>query len=317
MSHHRRLESVLRQLSPAAAASSSSPSLHSHTCSTHTPSPSLTSRGTRLQDRVCIITGAGSGIGRASSLLFARQGAKLVLSDVSEKGLEETVTQIKGEIPDAGVASIVGDVSSEALNESLVQEAVKRFGTLHVFFANAGVVGSNHGMSSFDTIDTETFQRTLQVNVVGAFLGAQAAARYMVSQPPSLCGSIIFTSSVAGLRSGAGGIDYSASKAAVVSITLTLANELAGRNIRVNSVNPGLIETGMTGLLFDHARARKTEGKIGQLNPLRRSGEAHEIAAVALFLASEEASYVNGQAIAVCGGLSSSHPVVPPKVSGK
>lgn len=315
MAHQRRLASVLGHLSPPA---SSPPSgVVGRSCATHVESASLRVRGGRLANRVVVITGAGSGIGRASAILFARQGAALVLSDISANGLTETVRQIESESSDAQVSSLVGDVSSPAVNEALVAEAVNKFGALHVFFANAGIVGANHGLSTFDSIDVESLQRTLQVNVVGAFLGAQAAARYMVQQPASLCGSILFTSSVAGLRSGAGGIDYSASKAAVVSLVATLANELAGKNIRVNSINPGLIETGMTSPLFDHARTRHSEGKIGQLNPLRRSGEAHEIAAVALFLASEEASYVNGQAIAVCGGLSSSHPVVPPRNGGK
>jgi NAD(P)-dependent dehydrogenase (short-subunit alcohol dehydrogenase family) len=123
-------------------------------------------------------------------------------------------------------------------------------------------------------------------------------------------GSIVCTASVAGLKSGAGGVPYSASKAGVISLVQTAANQLYGTGVRVNAICPGLIETGMTRPIFDHARARGTQGKIGQLNPLRRGGEAIEIAQVALFLASDEASYVNGQALAVDGGLSSSLPVV-------
>jgi len=128
-------------------------------------------------------------------------------------------------------------------------------------------------------------------------------------------GSIILTASVAGLRSGAGPIDYSASKAAVVSVAQTSAYQLARTNIRVNALCPGLIETGMTNIMFDAARSRGTAGKIGQLNPLGRHGVAEEIAQVALFLGTEESSYINGQAIPVDGGLSASHPVVPGKLS--
>jgi NAD(P)-dependent dehydrogenase (short-subunit alcohol dehydrogenase family) len=123
-------------------------------------------------------------------------------------------------------------------------------------------------------------------------------------------GSIVCTASVAGLRSGAGGMPYSASKAGVVSLVQTAANQLAGTGVRVNAICPGLTETGMTQPFFDRARERGTEQKLGQLNPLRRAAGPEEQAAVALFLASDAASYVNGQAIAVDGGLSSSHPVV-------
>ncbi len=126
-------------------------------------------------------------------------------------------------------------------------------------------------------------------------------------------GSIICTASVAGLRSGAGCLPYSASKAGVISLVQTAANQLSGTGVRINAICPGLIETGMTRPIFDQARARGSERKIGQLNPLRRAGAPEEIAQTALFLASDAASYVNGQAIAVDGGLSSSHPIVIPR----
>jgi NAD(P)-dependent dehydrogenase (short-subunit alcohol dehydrogenase family) len=121
-------------------------------------------------------------------------------------------------------------------------------------------------------------------------------------------GSIICTASVAGLRSGAGGAAYSAAKAGVVSLVQTAANQLAGTNIRVNAICPGLIETGMTELIYEAARAKGTAHRIGELNPLQRGGEPTEIAKAALFLASDESSYINGQAIAVDGGLTSSMP---------
>ena len=127
-------------------------------------------------------------------------------------------------------------------------------------------------------------------------------------------GSIIGTASVAGLRSNAGSSDYSASKAGVVSLAQTIAFQLAGTGIRINAICPGVIETGMTKLMYDAARGRGTEKKIGQLNPLRRGAQADEVARVALFLGSEESSYVNGQAWAVDGGLSAGHPFVPGKL---
>src|SRR5208337_1584287 len=139
---------------------------------------------------------------------------------------------------------------------------------------------------------------------------AKYAALEMVKRKQ---GSIICTASVAGLRSGAGGVPYSASKAGVISLVQTVANQLTGTGIRINAICPGLIETGMTRPIFERARARGSESKIGQLNPLQRCGNPSEIAETALFLASDAASYVNGQAIAVDGGLSTSHPVVIPR----
>lgn len=127
-------------------------------------------------------------------------------------------------------------------------------------------------------------------------------------------GSIIGTASVAGIRSNAGGTDYSASKAAVISVAQTCAYQLSGSGIRVNALCPGVIETGMTAAMYEAARARGTDKKIGQLNPLQRGAHADEVARVALFLGSDESSYVNGQAWAVDGGLSAGHPFVPGKL---
>jgi NAD(P)-dependent dehydrogenase (short-subunit alcohol dehydrogenase family) len=126
-------------------------------------------------------------------------------------------------------------------------------------------------------------------------------------------GAILCTASVAGLRANAGGVDYSASKAGVVSLVQTVAHGLSGTGVRINAICPGLIETGMTRATFERARERGTESRIGQLNPLRRAGQPVEIARMAAFLLSDEASYVDGQAVAVDGGLSSSHPFVYPR----
>ena len=132
---------------------------------------------------------------------------------------------------------------------------------------------------------------------------------------PYPSGSILATSSIAGLRSNAGATDYSASKAAVINIMQTACYQLSGTGIRCNAICPGLIETGMTAPMYEVARKRGSEGKIGQLNPLRSGAVADEVARVALFLASEEASYVNGQVWAVDGGLSAGHAVVLGKMA--
>ena len=155
-------------------------------------------------------------------------------------------------------------------------------------------------------IDAAFFAEILRINLIGPFLAIKHASPVMRAAGK---GSIICTASVAGIRSGAGGIPYSASKAGVINLVQTTANVLYGTGVRVNAICPGLIETGMTAPIYQSARERGTDDRIGQLNPLRRGGEPGEIAGAALFLASDDSSYVNGQAIVVDGGLSSSHPV--------
>ena len=156
----------------------------------------------------------------------------------------------------------------------------------------------------------ELWNEVLRVNLIGPFLAIKHAAPHMVARGR---GSIVLTASVAALRANAGGSPYASTKAGVVSLAQTAANALIGTGVRVNAICPGLIETGMTKPIFDMARQRGTAGKIGQLNPLQRAGYPEEIAAMALFLASDEASYVNGQAFAVDGGLSSTHPFTGPR----
>jgi NAD(P)-dependent dehydrogenase (short-subunit alcohol dehydrogenase family) len=158
-----------------------------------------------------------------------------------------------------------------------------------------------------DSTTVEAFQEILRVNLIGPFLAIKHASPVMKQHGG---GSIICTASVAGLRSGAGGLPYSASKAGVISVVQTAANMLRGTKVRVNAICPGLIETGMTKPVFDYARSRGSEGRLGQLCPLERHGVPEEIASAALFLASDDASYVTGHALVVDGGLSSSHPFV-------
>ena len=255
----------------------------------------------RLSGKTIVITGGGSGIGRASSLLFAAEGANMVVADKFD-----TAEETAGMVRNAGgkAVSLVGDAGDEAFVESLVAKAVADFGSLDGIWANAGISG---GWTTFQEQDAAFWAEVLRVNLIGPFLAIKHATKVMV---PAGKGSIVLTASVAGIRSGAGGSPYSASKAGVMNLAATAANEFYGTGVRINAICPGLIETGMTKPIFDSARARGNEDKIGQLNPLGRYGVPSEIAHMGLFLLSDDASYVNGQAIAVDGGLSSSHPVV-------
>jgi NAD(P)-dependent dehydrogenase (short-subunit alcohol dehydrogenase family) len=255
----------------------------------------------RLAGKTAIVTGAGSGIGRATSILFASEGAKLVIGDMSD-GVFATAKAI--EAAGGAVTAMQMDAGNEGDVEKLVSTALSSYGGINVAYANAGISGGLPGI--FD-LTTEEWTEILRVNLIGPFLMIKHAGKAMMDAGNG--GSIICTASVAGLRSGAGGPAYSASKAGVINLVMTSAQQLSATGIRVNAICPGLIETGMTERAFVYAREKGVMEKVGRLNPLRRAGQPIEIAQTALFLASDASSYVNGQAIAVDGGLSTSHPV--------
>ena len=256
---------------------------------------------TDFTGKTALITGAGSGIGRAAAQLYAERGGTVIAFDRSDAVHHTAAGHDR-------ITALTGDVGDQADIDRAVAAAVAA-GGLDFAFANAGVGG---GLAPLLDVTVAEWEAVLRVNLIGVFLTVQAAARVMVA---AARGSIVATASVAGIRSGAGGVPYSASKAGVINLVATAANQLSGTGVRVNAVCPGLTETGMTQPWFDNARARGTEGKLGQLNPLKRAAGPAEIAEVALFLAGDAASYVNGQAIAVDGGLSSSHPTVPGKMA--
>jgi len=163
---------------------------------------------------------------------------------------------------------------------------------------------SGHGVCGMARFSKRSFA------AVGVFLAIKHSVPHFIGQGH---GAIVCTASVAGLRANAGGVDYSASKAGVISIVQTTAYQLYGTGVRINAICPGLIETGMTKPTFDMARARGSEDKIGQINPAKRYGQPQEIGEAACFLLSDRASYVNGHALPVDGGLSASHPWVFPR----
>ncbi|HAB04339.1 MAG TPA: oxidoreductase, partial [Alcanivorax sp.] len=180
-------------------------------------------------------------------------------------------------------------------------EVLAAHGTLHALVNNAGIAG--HDYSTITDSDTETWQAILGVNLMGPMFFIRAVGKHMQAQGG---GAIVNTASVAGIRSGAGGNAYSASKAAVINLTKTAACDLGQYNVRVNAVCPGLIETGMTKPVFDYARDNNKEQKLGSRCELRRYGRPEEIAAAMAFLASDDASYITGQALAVDGSNTAS-----------
>lgn len=251
----------------------------------------------RFDQQVVIVTGAGSGIGRATALRLANEGAVMALVDNAGNRLEETANVLP---VGAENIQVVMDISDETRVRALVEDVIQRWGRIDVLCNNAGIAGSHPTITEQDR---DEWQHLLDVNLIGAMLLIKHVAPWMQAQGN---GSIVNTASVAGIRSGAGGNAYSASKAGVISLTQTASCDLGGDNVRVNAVCPGLIETGMTQPIFDYARSRGKEDKLGARCELRRYGNADEIAAAIAFLASDDASYITGQALPVDGGNTAS-----------
>lgn len=254
----------------------------------------------RFQGKSIIVTGAGSGIGRAAALLFAAEGGQVIAADLTE-GADETAHSIAQA---GGTAKAIRiDSGNEPDMIAAIDLAVSEYGGLDIVFANAGISG---GMANIFDTTPELMAEVLRVNLIGPLLAIKHGAPKIADRGG---GAIVLTASVAGLRSGAGSPAYSASKAGVINLAALAAQQLSGSNVRVNALCPGLTETGMTRPVFDYARDAGKLDRVGRLNPLRRAAQPDELARAALFLASDDASYINGQALAVDGGLSSSHPV--------
>ena len=245
----------------------------------------------RLQDKVAIVTGGGGGIGRATALRFASEGAKVVVSDIHSESGEESVDQITKM---GGEAIFVKtDTSTEGEMKALVEECEKRYGGLDIFFNNAGV--SNEEVKLVD-ISVDEWDRVVSINLKGVFMGMKYAIPAMEKRNG---GAIVNTSSLLGFKGKKYMAPYNASKGGVITLTKNAALEYGGKNIRVNAVCPGVIDTNIVTPWKEDDRKWPI---ISKANALRRVGQPEEIANAVLFLVSDEASYVTGTSLLVDGG---------------
>jgi NAD(P)-dependent dehydrogenase (short-subunit alcohol dehydrogenase family) len=249
----------------------------------------------RLKNKVALITGAGSGIGRESVLLFVKEGAKVVAVDLNEKAAQDTARDAGG-----SVTVVKADVAKAADCENMVRVAEKTYGALHVLFNNAGIMDSRDDTAI--TTDEAVWDLTMAVNLKSVFLGCKYGIPALLRAGG---GSVINTASVvAQMGSAAAQVAYTASKGGIVSLSRELAAIHARQNIRVNALCPGPLRTELLMKFLD--TDAKKQRRLVHL-PMGRFGESAEIAKAALFLASDDSSYVNGATFMVDGGLSSTY----------
>lgn len=244
----------------------------------------------RLKDKVAVITGGAQGIGKSIALTMASEGAHLVLSDVNEAAVQATAAEIAKE-KNIQAIGVKGNVSLIADCEKLVDASLDKFSRIDILVNNAGITKDNLLMRMSD----EEWDAVISVNLKGVFNCTKAAIRPMMKARQ---GRIINIASVVGLMGNAGQANYSASKGGVISLTKTCAREFSSRNILVNAIAPGFIRTKMTDVL-----AEDQKKKLLEIIPLGRLGEPEDVAKAAVFLASDESSYITGHVISVNGGM--------------
>lgn len=252
--------------------------------------------GIRLDGKIALVTGAAGVIGTETMKLLALRGARIVAVDRDAAALQRAVARLAAS---AEALSIVADVTSEDEVASYVATAVKKFGTIDVFFNNAGIEGQ---IAPIVRASLEDFRRVLDVNVVGVFLGMKHVLPVMLKQNS---GSIINTASIAGLFGSPDIAAYCASKHAVIGLTKSASQECAGTKVRVNCVCPGMIDSRMLSAIIDGRNPGASpppHEKVVERIPARRLGAAAEVAPIVAFLASDDAGYVSGAAYTVDGG---------------
>ena len=247
----------------------------------------------RLESKVAIITGAGSGIGRETSLLFLEEGAQVVLADINETTLEETMNLVSQKGFKDNAVSVIADVSKETAIEDMIKTAIDEFGQLDILFNNAGLGGA---FGSISDIDGDEWDQSMVILLKSVFMGIKHASKVMKANVNGA--SIINTASIAGMSGGSGPQAYSAAKAAVINLSQTTALELGEFKIRVNSISPGAINTPLL-----NALSEDWDDRIKGLQPIEELGQPLDIAYAALFLASDESRFVTGHNLCVDGGL--------------
>lgn len=242
-----------------------------------------------LKDKVAVITGASRGIGKSISLALAARGAKIVAVDITSKGMEELLAEIKA-LGSEGIA-VEGNVTVAADTEQMIDAAVAAYGRVDILVNNAGITRDGLLLR----MKEEDWDAVLTVNLKGAFLCTRAAAKVMTKQRS---GRIINIASVVGQMGNAGQANYCASKAGLMGLTRSNARELAKRNITVNAVAPGFIVSDMTDALPE-----KVKQEMAAQIPLERFGTADDIANAVVFLATDASAYITGQVLAINGGM--------------
>ncbi|MDO8434017.1 MAG: SDR family NAD(P)-dependent oxidoreductase [Candidatus Binatus sp.] len=246
----------------------------------------------KLENKVAVITGGGSGMGKASALLFAAEGAKVAVVDLDERAAAETASEINSAGRQA--TAIRADVSKEKDAENMIAAAEKRFGTPTIIFNNAGIEGESAYISK---MTEDAFDRVIAINLRGVFLGMKYVLPGMIKAGG---GSIVNQASIAGMVAVRGGVAYCAAKAGVIAMTRVAALENARYNIRVNCICPGGIETAMAKRI--RKGAPPDPKAVSRISVLNRMGQPEEIAKMALFLASDDASFATGAPFVVDGG---------------
>lgn len=246
----------------------------------------------RLKDKVAIITGSGRGIGEGIVLRFAEEGAKIIVNDVNEADANNVVNQVKAMGGQA--VAVLGSVSDRATVQKMVDTAVKEFGTLDIIVNNAGITRD----SILHKMTDDQWNAVIDVNLTGVFYGIQCAARVMREKG---YGKIINISSTSALGN-AGQLNYSATKAGVIGMTKTAAKELGAKGVNVNAIAPGMIWTDMMKSMPPET-IKQMDAMLPYLVPMNRKGSPKDIANLALFLASDESSFITGQVIFCDGGM--------------
>lgn len=253
----------------------------------------------KLKDKVAIITAAGSGSGRAGSVLFAREGAKVVVADINPEGGQETVRLVKSAGGEAVFVPV--DCGKVADMRKLIDTTIKTYGRLNILWNHAGIPGPG----TLETTEEEAFDRAMAINVKGCFFATKFAVPHLKQAGG---GAILFTSSVSGLRASPWSPSYSLAKGGLVTLSMSLAVYLASSNIRVNCMCPGSIDSPMIRIFIDRSGSLQGEALENAVRenakkaPLNRMAKPEEIAKLALFLLSDDSSFITGAAIPIDGG---------------